>query len=136
MQRKQTVELSQKEMKTMLSKPAQERYIYSVKRIAEREIAWTLKNENGMVSTEDDEGNVFLPIWPFKEYALKCRVEEWGDCELMKLSLDYLLEEMLPNLSKTSTKISVFIVPNDPMSTTVSAKDLLNNLLHECSKYE
>jgi len=127
--------LSKKEIEAILRKPPQERYIYSVKRIAEQEEAWTLKNEEAVVAG-DDHGNIFFPIWPYKEFALKCKIEEWEGCELKKLSLHNLTEEILPNLSKEGTKIAVFNIPDDPVSITVSANDFLNNLLYECSKYE
>jgi len=135
-QRKKPVELSQKEIEAMMIKPSQERYIYSVRNIAERGVAWTLKDKKGIVLTGDENGNVFLPIWPYKEYAIKCKIDEWKNCELKKLSLDNLVDEMLPDLSKEGIKVSVFIIPNEYTSATVSAEDFLNNLLHECSKYE
>ena len=134
--RKQPIELPQQEIEAMLNKSGQERYIYSVKRIAERKIAWTLKNKKELVLTGDENGNIYFPIWPFKEYALKCKIDAWKNCELKTLPLDNLLKEILPDLSKSGTKISVFIVPNDPLVTTVSADDFLNNLLYECSQYE
>ena len=133
---KQPVWLPQNEIENMLKKTAQERYVYSVKRIAEQELAWTLQENKTMVFTKDEDGNTFFPIWPYKEYALKCKTDEWEKCTLMKLPLDTLINETLSNFSKTGIKISVFIVPNELMSTTASAEDFLNNLLYECSKYE
>ena len=128
--------LPKKEVDAMLRKTPKERYIYSVKRIAQEEEAWTLKNKDGIIATGDDDGNTFLPVWPNKEYALKCMAGEWKNCELKKLPLDNLIKEILPNLSKEGTKVSVFIVPDDPVSVTATADDFLNNLLYECSQYE
>ena len=133
---KKSAGLTKKEVETMLLKPPKERYVYSIKRIAEQEEAWTLKIKEEIVVTGDDSGNYFYPVWPYKEFALKCKIDEWKNCELKKLTLDNLLQRILPSLSKDGTKIAVFNIPNDPASITVSADDFLNNILHECSKYE
>lgn len=49
---KMPIELSQKEIEAMSGKPGKERYIYSLKRIAEQKVAWTLKDAEGIMTTE------------------------------------------------------------------------------------
>lgn len=127
---------SSPEFKAMIKKSARDRYIYSVKRIADWEEAWSLKLNDGFVTTSDKEGNLSMPIWPFKEYAMKCIEDEWENCKTQKIHLDTLLEEILPNLSAEGTHVVVFKVPEDPDVVRVSADDFKNNLLYECSQYE
>lgn len=136
MLQKMPVELPKRELEAMLKKPGKERYIYSLKRIAEQKTAWTLKNSEGIITTTDDNGDNFIYIWPYKEYAVKCMTDEWGKLELLRLSFDRLLTKILPDLSKRGTKVAVFEVPGDPFLISVSADDFLNNLLYERSKYE
>ncbi|WP_028532302.1 DUF2750 domain-containing protein [Paenibacillus sp. UNC217MF] len=122
--------------KAMIKRSARDRYIYSVKRIADWEEAWSLKLNDGYVTTSDKEGNLSMPIWPFKEYAMKCIEDEWENCQTQKIRLDKLLDEILPNLSEEGTHVVVFKVPEDPDVVRVSADDFKNNLLYECSQYE
>lgn len=49
---KMPVELSQKEIEAMSGKPGKERYIYSLKRIAEQKVAWTLKDAEGIMTND------------------------------------------------------------------------------------
>ncbi|MGG3841276.1 DUF2750 domain-containing protein [Paenibacillus dendritiformis] len=79
---------SSPEFKAMIKKSARDRYIYSVKRIADWEEAWSLKLNDGFVTTSDNEGNLYMPIWPFKEYAMKCIGDEWENCKTQKIHLD------------------------------------------------
>ncbi|SYX81670.1 DUF2750 domain-containing protein [Paenibacillus alvei] len=127
---------SSPEFKAMIKRTARDRYIYSVKRIADWEEAWSLKLNDGFVTTSDKEGNLSMPIWPFKEYAMKCIEDEWENCQAQKIRLDKLLDEILPNLSEEGTHVVVFKVPEDPDVVRVSADDFKNNLLYECSQYE
>jgi len=127
---------SSPEFKAMIKRSARDRYIYSVKRIADWEEAWSLKLNDGFVTTSDKEGNLSMPIWPFKEYAMKCIEDEWENCQIQKIHLDKLLDEILPNLSEEGTHVVVFKVPEDPDVVRVSADDFKNNLLYECSQYE
>jgi len=125
-----------KEVNAMMRKPGRDRYIYTVKRIADQEFAWTLKNDQGIIITEDGKGNHYFYIWPHKEYALKCMAGEWKNCELLELTLESLLCEVLPNLVQKGTRIVALEIPNDPQVTSAPANDFLNNLLHERSQFE
>lgn len=127
---------SSPEFKSMIKKPARDRYVYSIKCIADWEEAWSLKVNDGFVTTSDDDGNLFLPIWPFKEYANRCIGEEWEHCVAQKIYLNTLLEEILPNVSEEGTQVVVFKVPEDPEVISVSANDFKNHLLYECAKFE
>ena len=130
---KSSAEVFSKEVNAMLKKPGRDRYIYSVKRIAGQEVAWTLKDDEGIIRTVDDEEIGHFHIWPFKEYAQKCVTGEWTNFKAHELSLDSLLNIILPNLSEEGTKVAVFMVP-DGDSVSVSADDFLNNLLYERSQ--
>lgn len=143
---KMPVELSQKEIETMSGNPGKERYIYSLKRIAEQKVAWTLKDSEEIMTTVDDNGDQFIHIWPYKEFAVSYKkyaeksktdeTDEWGKLDLFKLPLSRLMKEILPSLSEKGVMIAVFMVPNDPFVIAVPADDFLNNLLYERSKYE
>jgi hypothetical protein len=127
--------LSPKEIDVMLNKPAKDRYIYFVKKVADWGLAWTLKDKDGLVTTSDDIGNIAFPVWPFKEYALRLKIDEWKECELVKLKLNILTNDILPNLAKDEINVTAFMVPISSEVITVSADRMLNDLLNESSKF-
>ena len=45
-----------KEVNAMLKKSGRDRYVYSIKRIADQDEAWTLKDGDGIIRTVDDAG--------------------------------------------------------------------------------
>ena len=125
-----------REIEAMSKKTGKDRYIYTIKRIAGLEKAWTLKNEDGLVSTEDEEKKCYYYIWPYKEYAQRCMIDDWKDFVPLELSLEELLEDILPCLVKKDAQIVALEVPNDLQITSASANDFLKNLLYECSQYK
>lgn len=127
--------LSPKEIDVMLNKPARDRYIYFVKRVADWGGAWALKDTDGLVTTSDNIGNIAFPVWPFEEYALRLKVDEWKECELTELTLSTLIKDVLPNLAKDGINVTAFMVPTSSEVITVSADRLLNDLLSERSKF-
>ncbi|BFI65086.1 hypothetical protein okayama3_06710 [Yersinia pseudotuberculosis] len=127
--------LSSKEIDMMLTKSAQDRYVYCVKRVADWGAAWVLKDDEGFVTTSDSNGNISLPIWPFKDYALKLKFDEWEACEPKKLTINNLLKDVLPNLSDDNINIAVFMIPESLDVVTVSADKLSKDLIYERSKF-
>ena len=124
-----------KEVNAMLKKSGRDRYIYSVKRIADQEVAWTLKDSDGIIRTVDEDDTGYFHVWPYKEYALKCMVGEWSGFSLHRVPLNDLLNVILPNLSSEGTQVAVFKSPNDSSITCVSADDFMNNILYERSQF-
>jgi uncharacterized protein DUF2750 len=57
-------ELNDKEFAAVLALPAPRRYEYFVKKVADRDTMWSLRDRDGWVTTADDDGNLHLPFWP------------------------------------------------------------------------
>ncbi|EOL9013154.1 DUF2750 domain-containing protein [Cronobacter malonaticus] len=128
--------ISSQEIDVMFKKNAKERYVYFVKKIADWECAWTLGDDTGYITTEDGDGNLSLPLWPAKEYAQKCAVNEWTNLSVKEVSLDELLDELLPELIEDEIDVVAFMAPDETGLPTLSAVNVLKDLLAECEKYE
>ncbi|EGT5684023.1 DUF2750 domain-containing protein [Cronobacter turicensis] len=128
--------ISSQEIDVMFKKNAKERYVYFVKKIADWECAWALGDDTGYITTEDGDGNLSLPLWPAKEYAQKCAVNEWTNLSVKEVSLDELLDELLPELIEDEIDVVAFMAPDETGLPTLSAANVLKDLLAECEKYE
>ncbi|MDX5631102.1 MULTISPECIES: DUF2750 domain-containing protein [unclassified Brenneria] len=130
------MKVSAKEIEVMFSKPAKDRYIYFIKRVTDWESAWTLGDDDAYVTTEDDNGRTSLPLWPAKEYAQISAKGNWDGLQLKEISLDELLDELLPQLIEDTVDLAIFMSPNEINVPTLPAKNVLKDLLVECEKYE
>ncbi|EOV9658024.1 DUF2750 domain-containing protein [Cronobacter turicensis] len=128
--------ISSQEIDVMFKKNAKERYVYFVKKIADWECAWALGDDTGYITTEDGDGNLSLPLWPAKEYAQKCAVNEWTNLSVKEVSLDELLDQLLPELIEDEIDVVAFMAPDETGLPTLSAANVLKDLLAECEKYE
>lgn len=127
--------LSAKEIEVMSTKNNKERYAYFIKRAVDNESFWVL-DDNGFALTSDDEGHDILMLWSANEYASACATDGWASYRAKELSLDYLIENLLPDLSTKGVKVGVFMVPSTLDTPVVDADDLLNDLNSECHKYD
>lgn len=128
--------ISTQEIDVMFKKNAKERYIYFVKKIADWECVWALGDDSGYITTEDDDGKLSLPLWPAKEYAQKCAINEWKNLAVKEISLDELLDDLLPELIEDDVDVVAFMSPDETGLPTLSAANVLKDLLAECEKYE
>ncbi|MEE3664881.1 DUF2750 domain-containing protein [Brenneria sp. g21c3] len=84
----------------------------------------------------DDNGRTSLPLWPAKEYAQISAKGNWDGLQLKEISLDELLDELLPQLIEDTVDLAIFMSPNEINVPTLPAKNVLKDLLVECEKYE
>ncbi|MBA0169513.1 DUF2750 domain-containing protein [Pectobacterium sp. CFBP8739] len=126
--------ISAKEIEAMSKKGNKDRYIYFIKRVADNESAWVL-DDDGFALSSDGSGNNFIMLWSAKEYAELCAVDTWSSYKAKEIKLDYIFEELLPDLSGGNTNIGVFMVPSTTDTPIVSPDKLLADLQNECEKY-
>ncbi|WP_350307541.1 DUF2750 domain-containing protein [Photorhabdus viridis] len=128
------MKLSDKEIEVMSKKGHKDRYVYFIKRVVDNEAAWILDDE-GFALTSDDIGNDILPLWPAREYAEACANGDWDGYNPKKIDLEYILDELLPDLSKDQIKLGIFMVPSITDTPIIAADSLLVDLQNECEKY-
>lgn len=112
-----------------------ERYKYFIKKIADFEEVWTIKDNNGDYALSDVEDNTFLSLWSAREYVesnLNCG---WEDCVPIKLSLEELGDNLLPIAFENDYLINVFPV-NGKSGFVVSLEEFTRDLNEELKQYE
>ncbi len=106
-----TWDLRPEELAAVLRLLAPERYAYFVKRSADSEEVWGLRDDRGWVTAQDDEGRTFMPIWPHPEYARACASDAWESAAPESIELDEWAEGWLSDLDTRGLFVSVFPVP-------------------------
>lgn len=130
------MKISDHEIEVMFKKAAKDRYIYFIKRVADWESAWALGDDEGHITTEDNSGNISLPLWPAKEFAKKCAIDDWSNLDIQEISLDELIDKLLPELISDNIDVVAFMAPKESTSPTLLASNVLKDLMIECEKYD
>lgn len=102
--------LPAREMERVLALSGTERYGYFIERVADREEVWGLQNEEGWVLIGFENGDAFC-LWPHADYARACTVGDWSDCEPEAISLEEMIDELLPALLRDGLRLAVFPTP-------------------------
>lgn len=126
--------ISEKELEAVLQLDGAGRYAYFVKRVADWETAWGLW-QNGWTLVADDVGAAAFPLWPAREYAEACASGEWVNCEPAEITLEDLLETLLPQLEKDGVSVAIFPTPLNTGTVVVPAS-LADDLREEGEQYE
>lgn len=128
------MKLSQKQIDAVIALPGPKRYEHFVKVLADTEEAWGLFQE-GWALGETDEGQSTFPLWPAKEYARLCAIEEWAGYQPESIPLSDLVDKLLPNLKRDRVLPSIFPTPSS-LSVHQDVDALLQDLREELRKYE
>jgi hypothetical protein len=121
-----------KEIEVVFSIPANKRYEYFIKKVADYEEIWGLYN-NGWAISEDNAGNKLIPFWPKSEFALMCANHHWENYETSKIKLEEFINEWLPDMKRDGIKPSIFY--NNIDSVVRDIDDLLADLEEELENY-
>ena len=130
-----TWKLEPKELEGVLNLAALERYAYFVKRCADWEKVWGLRDDSGWVTAEDDDGRILMPIWPHMEYARVCATDEWGTANPASIELHEWVAEWLPDLEQRRHLVAVFPIPTGK-GVAVEPGRLGRDLEEEIALYE
>ena len=127
--------LSQQQIEAVLRLPGPKRYEHFVKQIADWEKAWGLYADGWAMAGADEGGEMLFPLWPAKEYAVLLAKGDWASYQPKDISLEDLLESVLPTLEREGTKAAVFLTP-EGKSVVIEPRELLEHLRAEARKYE
>src|SRR3989337_571740 len=90
-----------------------QRFFYTIQKLAETGQLWVLGNQRGFMSYETRTGIVF-PFWPSREFAQSCQTDSFRNSEPETITIAELLEDYLPEFEKERYKLAIFPLPNDP----------------------
>ena len=130
-----TYRINEQEIKGVLALSGQGRYEHFIKRIADWEELWGLKDNNGWVTSEDDDGNKSIPFWPHPEYAKLCAEGQWKGNEETSIDLKSFIEKWLPGMEQDNLLVAVFPTPSGK-SVYVQPSCLRENIEEELEQYE
>ncbi|MCA9280955.1 MAG: DUF2750 domain-containing protein [Phycisphaeraceae bacterium] len=127
--------ITQREMDGVLAIPLKKRFGYFLKEVAGERELWTLLLNGGIVTMGDNDGNVFIPLWPFREFAMLFVKVEWSDAEPERIDIYRFLEKWIEDAKEESVRFGVFPTPNGG-SIPVSPDDLRGYIEFELSQIE
>ena len=107
-----TWEIGEDEARQILALPAEGRYRSFLMLLADWEEAWGLKDENGWIVRSED-GNETFPLWPHSTFAQSCARGVWEGAVPGPVSLDDLLESLLPLLAEDGILLEIFPTPEE-----------------------
>ena len=127
--------VNDREFESVIALPAPERYGHFIKRVADNQELWALRDAEGWLLLGDDEENEAFPVWPAERYAVA-----YGEAQGMAekpeaIELSTWMEEMLPDLAANGVLIAVFPIPTGA-AVTVTADDHAAHLELELEEYE
>lgn len=113
--------------------PGPKRFEHFVKRVVDLQVVWGLYQDGWALAATDD-GEAVFPLWPSREYAELCALNEWVGYESQSIKLDEFMEDLLPKLKSDGILPGVFYTPVNK-GVTPSVDELLRALEAELSNY-
>jgi hypothetical protein len=85
-----------------------DRYQYTVKKVADFELIYTLAHEDGTWALAEVEGKTIVSLWPAIVYAQANATNVWADYKPLAILLDELLSTRLKSFEENGFLINVF----------------------------
>ena len=127
--------MHQKELENVFKLEPRKRYEYFIKKVADFEEVWGLRQGDGWASTGDENAREYIAFWPKKEFADLCAKEEWQNYYAESIQLEEFIEQWLTGMGEDKVMASIF--PNFlDNSVIVEPKQLLEHLNQELELYE
>jgi len=111
------------------------RYKYFIKKIADFEELWTLKNDVGDLAISGADDKVLIAFWSAEDFTNSCQNGVWENYHPVKITMDELEEEILPMIREKGYLIDVFPV-NNKSGFVVSIDEFVRDLNEELENYE
>ncbi|CAA7196727.1 DUF2750 domain-containing protein [Chryseobacterium potabilaquae] len=128
------MEDTNKKIANILKMTEDERYDYFIRKVTDFEEIWGL-SDDGWALLGDDNGNQILPLWPEKEFAKLCAIDQWKDYKPESIELDNFIEKWIPGMINDKTLVNIFLTP-DAKGTVINPNDLYSDLQEELEQYE
>jgi len=126
-----------KKIENILRLESEDRYEYSIREIVKLEEIWVVAVPENIVTIVDRNGQETLPVWPHKEVAEICVLEEMkhSDWYLKSIDLSVFLDKCIPDMKKSGIDFGVFYNEKRKCLSVDSHRleaDLNNELEGEC----
>ena len=121
-------------VKKVFSLTSEERYDYFIRKVADFEKVWLIKDGDSILTLADESEANSVPVFPEQGFAELLLIGEWESYSVVKTDV-YGFLEWLDQLQKEGTKIACF-PKDDWMAVVVSADEMKEDLLEELKQYE
>ena len=128
------MKISQKEIESVSSLPAFDRYQHFIKRVADFELMYTLCDDKGDFAIADLDNNELLSFWPAKEYANLNAIGEWSAYQVKEISIQDFEDEVIDIIVSQSYLLNIFPT-NDKTGFVVDLEEFSRDLSSEMGKY-
>ena len=118
----------------ILSLSPEERYDYFLRYAAEWEKVWLIQQNGKYVTLGDGQENIFVPVWPEKEFAEAMLQNDWNEYLPHMMETNEFLS-WLDGLHEKGYSVAAF-PSQDLQGVVVSARELKEHLLLEIQQYE
>ena len=108
----------------------QERYKYFIKRICDMETVCSIYEDNSFVLNEDEKGNRYLYLFPYKEYVLDYIANdlEFKNCIAKEIDLYKFIDEIVPKLEAKNIHSSFIFPIENGIGLNIKFTELLNDI--------
>ena len=128
--------LNDKEIQSVIKLEPLKRYQYFLKKIADHEKMFALKDEEGNYALSSIDNHILLPLWPFMQYAtLAKRNPEWEQYSISEITLNDFKSQLIPLIEANRYLINVFPV-GDTTGFILDLEEFNRDLDVELEKYE
>jgi hypothetical protein len=112
-----------------------DRYRYFIKKIADYDEFWVLKNESNNLALSEVQGKTLLPFWSAEEFIQSCLNGQWARYVPEKITLEEFEANLLPLIADRNYLIDVFPV-NNKAGFVVTLDEFVHDLNNELGSYE
>ncbi len=120
--------VSIEEMRAVIALSPQERYNYTLKRIADTEIMWTIGTTDNFIITQVCENQKLFSVWSAKEYAQKFCETSFLEYECIAITLEYFESEIIDMICCKDIKMNVFPKSVDSVGLIVDINTFADDL--------
>lgn len=128
------MKLTLNEIKSVSLLEPQKRYNYFIKKVADSEIMYSLKDKEGRWATSEVEGKKLFSLWTAKEYAANCIIGEWDNYKPYKITLDEFQNQIIDYLEENDFLLNIFSIKSNS-GFVVSLSEFVQDLTDELNKY-
>ncbi len=128
------MELTREHIEAVSKLSSEERYSYTIKRIADWEVMYTLSNAQDEIVWSELEGNLMVPFWTAPEFAEKCISSGWGNTQVKMITLDDFEQEIVDFLAEREYLLNIFPV-GDKTGFVVDLLEFSRDLAAELENY-
>lgn len=102
--------MHKKNIENVLKLGHEERFEYFIRESVQSKKIWALSTEEGYITFTDKEGDTIMPVWPYEEFASRCRFKEHEelDAEPKSIEFDAFVKYCIPDMVKHKVQFGVF----------------------------